>query len=316
MEAVSGTLLHSRLSLRSLFAATVLVSSTSTSSFAVASTPTPPARSADRNWRDAPLAGAVAPQYLDSAAGVAWSVSRWDGQLTVPALVPGDLISDLAAAHVLQDPIYELTFLDGVWDDGPWTYSSSFALDAQVAGASPGDEVLLVLESVQMVADVALNGHALGFCADQFLRYNFSVAALLVQPPALNTLTLTFNVSSDPRGAEGRICGALGGWDWGPIRKLLTDADPPRAGGNGNADDTSMTKGIVRSLYLFRTNAGSASIAQTVPLVFYGGPYPTAPLDDASAGPWRVDVQVLVRNAGPAPLVLSLIHISEPTRLM
>lgn len=178
-----------------------------------AGSPAPPARTGDRNWRDEPMQAALAPQYLDSAAGVNWTVSRWDGQLTVPALVPGDLISDLAAADVLADPVFELTFLDGVWDDGAWTYSASFALAPQVAGAAPGDSVLLVLESVQMVADVALNGLPLGFCADQFLRYNFSVASLLRQPPALNELTVAFTVSSDPRGREGRINGALGGWD-------------------------------------------------------------------------------------------------------
>jgi hypothetical protein len=93
----------------------------------------PPPRSGDRNWRDAPMVGPVAPQYVDSAAGVAWAVSRWDGELTVPALVPGDLISDLSAAGVLADPIYELTFLDGVWDDGAWTYEARFAL-----GPGPG----------------------------------------------------------------------------------------------------------------------------------------------------------------------------------
>ena len=241
------------------------------------------------------------PQYLDSAAGVSWTLARWDGELTVPALVPGDVISDLAAADVLADPIYELTFLDGVWDDGEWTYSASFALDAQVAGAAPGDEVLLVLESAQMVADVALNGQWLGFCADQFLRYNFSVAQLLKQPPALNTLSVAFNVSSDPRGREGRINGALGGWDWGPIRRFTSD--PPRAGGGGVADDTAMTRGIVRSLYLLRTPAGSASIVQTVPLVHYAGAYPTTVLTDATAGPFLVEVQVLLSNPAAAPLV-------------
>ena len=168
-----------------------------------------PQRTGDRNWRDTPIVSSISNQYLDTFAGINWTVSRSDDTLTIPALVPGDLISDLAAADVLNDPIFELTFLDGVWDDLPWIYSSNFSLSPQIAAMQPGDEVLLVVESIQMVADVSLNGHYLGYCNDQFLRYNFSVAPYL--KTINNQLTFTFNVSSDERLIEGRIGGSWGG---------------------------------------------------------------------------------------------------------
>jgi len=78
-------------------------------------------------------------------------------------------------------------------------------------------------------------------------------------------------------------------------------SSPPRAM-NPAADDTSMARGLVRSLYLFRTPAAAAAIAQTVPLVHYLGPYPADVLTDATAGPWGVEVQVVARNPGAAPL--------------
>ena len=253
-------------------------------------------------WRDTPMAS-TSLQYLDSEVQN-WTVSRWDGVLTVPASVPGDLISDLQAASVIGDPIYELTFLDGVWDDGNWTYSTSFALAPDIAaritaGAAAGS--FLVLESAKMVADVSLNDAYLGFVANQYVRYSFPVQQLL-KPAGLNSLQLTFHRGSDPRLVEGRITGAGGGWDWGPIRRFVSAADPPRAGGNGVPDDTSMSRGLVRSLYLLQSAIGVVTINQTVPLVYYRGQYATTPLSDATAGPWLVTVDVHLSNAGPAAL--------------
>jgi beta-mannosidase len=250
-----------------------------------------PPRTGDRNWRDSPVISSVMPQYLDSYAGVNWTVSRSDGTLTIPAIVPGDLISDLAASFVLSDPIFELTLLNGVWGDLPWIYSANFSLGSQIE-PQPGDEVLLVVESIQMIADVSLNGNYLGYCNDQFLRYNFSVGSFLKSND--NILTLTFNVSTDKRLNEGRIMGASGGWDWGPLSHLTSS--PPRVGGNNVADDLSMSRGIARSLYLLRTQANSAAIAMLTPLIHYTGSYPSTVLTDSTAGPFVVEVQAVIRN--------------------
>ena len=55
-------------------------------------------RHASGGLRDTPLFGAGPPQYLDSPAQQ-WTARS--GDVTIPATVPGDLISDLAAARML-----------------------------------------------------------------------------------------------------------------------------------------------------------------------------------------------------------------------
>ena len=66
----------------------------------------------------------------------------------------------------------------------------------------------------------------------------------------------------------------------------------------------TLTKGILRSAYLVRVD--SAAVSHVVPLVYYNGSYPTAPLDagGADAGPWTVAVAVhLVAPAAVAGTV-------------
>lgn len=252
-------------------------------------------------WHDAPMSSSAL-QYLDSSSQ-SWFVSALDGSvINISAQVPGDTITDLQAAGIIGDPIYELNFLDGRWDRTSWNYSVTFALSPLLsAGLTAGTAAAtaLVLESVKLVGDVYVNGVYLGFVADQFLRYSFPVQSLL-SPAGLNSLSIVISNSTDPRLTEGRITGAGGGWDWGPIRVL--DYRENRVV-QAAADDASMSRGLVRSLYLLQTNTGALVINQTVPLVFYQGPYPSAPLTDETAGPFLVSVTAYLSNPNSAPLL-------------
>ncbi len=60
---------------------------------------------------------------------------------------------------------------------------------------------MLVLDGVKMAADVSLNGQTIASVADQFLRVTIPVNNL--QP--LNTLSVAFPPSSDPRNNAGRF---------------------------------------------------------------------------------------------------------------
>ena len=150
-------------------------------------------------------------QLLDGA----WTAtSDAAGAVPVPAVVPGDLISDLARAGVIPDPFFNLTWRDeaGRWDLAAWTFTSSFATPSWAAA---GASTLLVFDSVKMAADIVLNGAPLGAATSQHLRYSYDVSALLAPAGGSNTLSVAFPATvSDTRNDDGRYQGCSGGWDW------------------------------------------------------------------------------------------------------
>ena len=155
-------------------------------------------------------------QSLSTSAGQPWVASSATWGLTVPATVPGDLVTDLQRAGVIGDPFFELGWLNTttpgaqgapLWDVGPWNFTAGFDL-AVPAGAA----AYLVFDGAKMAADVYLNGVAIGAMVDQFLRYAFPLPAGLLRPHG-NALAVVFGTSRDPRNAEGRFSGASGGWD-------------------------------------------------------------------------------------------------------
>ena len=155
---------------------------------------------------------ADAVQRLTGAATSQWSVSSTTWGIEVPATVPGDLISDLQAAGVIGDPWFELGFLNSttpraqgapLWDVGTWVYRTTFSPSpAVLAIATAGGAITIVCDGVKMAADLALDGVALGFVNDQFLRFTFPVSSPLSSNA---TLTLTFTTSRDVRNAEVRM---------------------------------------------------------------------------------------------------------------
>ena len=230
----------------------------------------------------------MAADSLLSLDGAAWTAQSSAGGAAIAAAVPGDVVSDLAAAGVIRSPWLDLTWRDEAarWDLAAWTYSVTFATPA-AWGA--GDAVLLVLDSVRMAADVSLNGKAVGSATSQHLRYAFPVGADIARPGAENVLTVVFPATvNDTRNDAGRFMGCSGGWDWAPYSDETTGRTPKGI--------RTFSKGLVRSVYLARvaapaSSAGAgAAITAVKALVYYTGDYPTAPLTDATAGPWRVDV--------------------------
>ena len=229
---------------------------------------------------DAPLL-ADATQLLDGAPG--W-VATNHLSLSLPATVPGDLITDLEHAGAVSDPLYDTNFKSTLWDDTPWTYTLNFTTSPSV-WATP--HRWLVFDSVKMGAHITLNGVYLGAAADQFLRFRFDVSALLLPPPRTNQLDVTFPPSNDTINAEARWMACSGAWDWAPYSSTYS---PTKS--------HTFTKGIVRSVYV--VGVASAALEHLQPRVYYTGAYPTSPLTDATAGGWRVVVVVHLFAPGAA----------------
>jgi hypothetical protein len=142
--------------------------------------------------------------------------------LTIPAQVPGDLLTDLHRAGVIDDPWKDLTWIknSSLWTDHTWTYSTNFthavgASERPGASSSSGKAAtLLVFEGVKTGATVRVNGHTVGVVRDQFLRYVFELdaVALGLRDGGGNRLDVTFGV--EDVAEDGRFMACTGGWDW------------------------------------------------------------------------------------------------------
>ena len=231
------------------------------------------------------------------------------GPTTIPASVPGDLLTDLQRAGLIGDPLAELNFLNesAAWTANTWTYRTSFSVSAADAGGASGaaaaaggddddDAYLLVFDGVKMGAEVRVNGVLLGTAVDQFLRYSFALNSSVLglgrrrrgggggggggtTTQQQHELELTF----DPGIAcGGRWMACTGGWDWAPYSSSAQAGAP------------TFSYGVWKSVYVARVAGGTgAAIAHVVPQIFYAGSeYPTAPLADGAHGGFAVDVRV------------------------
>jgi beta-mannosidase len=247
------------------------------------------AAAAGVSLRDHPIATSTAPTFLD---GGAWTASAPKLNLTVPATVPGDLITDLQRAGVIADPWLDTTWIQNssLWSDHAWTFSTTFAVSSAAAGkltaAPKSPTLLLTFDGVKMGATVRVNGRTVGVVRDQFLRYVFPLdpAELgLVAGGAQNRLDVTFGVGDVAE--DGRFMACTGGWDWAPYSYTTTNSSGATSG-----SAVTFSKGIWKSVYLTEVPAGGLAISQVTPHAHYQGEYPTARLTDGEHGGFRVNV--------------------------
>ncbi len=149
---------------------------------------------------------------------------------TIPATVPGTVHTDLLAGQLIPDPYLDVNeiALDWIGRSG-WRYVTEFEWSDK--GHQHHE---LVFEGLDTVADLRLNGHAIGSARNMHRSYRFDVAALLRE--GRNHLEVDFLPVED-YGAQVRA--QLGssaeipanypgvwpfvrkmacnfGWDWGP----------------------------------------------------------------------------------------------------
>ena len=238
---------------------------------------------ADVTLQDQPIAASAGPTYLD---GSAWTAASASLNLSVPATVPGDLLTDLQRAKVIGDPWLDITWLDNssLWSDHVWTYATSFAVsDAVMAKTST---LLLTFDGVKMGATVRVNGHMVGVLRDQFLRYSFTIDPAemgLLAGAGANRLDVTFGV--DDVAEDGRFMGCTGGWDWAPFSYTTTNSSAKTTG-----PAPTLSKGVWKSVYLTDVPLATVAITHLTPHTRYNGAYPTARLADGDHGGFTVNV--------------------------
>ncbi|XP_061651475.1 beta-mannosidase [Phyllopteryx taeniolatus] len=117
-----------------------------------------------------------------------WNLWNSNKSLSLPARVPGCVHTALEQRGFIQDPYFRFNDLLYEWISlDNWTYATTFAVSKQLRSKR---EVLLVLDGVDTVASVWLNGVSVGRTDNMFRRYVFPVRELLKAEG--NALTVRF----------------------------------------------------------------------------------------------------------------------------
>jgi hypothetical protein len=243
---------------------------------------------ADPGLRDLPIASAAEPTYLDGA----WTASSGAPlrgaapiNISVPAWVPGDLLTDLQKAKVIPDPWLDITWIanSSLWTEHEWTYSTHFGVESALALAG-ASTLQLVFDGVKMGATVRVNGHTVGVVRDQFLRYAFTLGSevALLPGPRANRLDVTF---AEDVAEDGRFMACTGGWDWAPYSYTGTSSSNTTTG-----FAQTLSKGLWKSVYLAEIPRETVAITHLSPHTLYKGEYPTKPLEDGTHGGFSVNV--------------------------
>lgn len=153
----------------------------------------------------------------------------------LPAQVPGHVHLDLMRAGVIPDPFQRLHERDVAWvDDSDWVYETTFTAD----DPAPAN-AYLVFHGLDTVAEITLNGEALGQTDNMYIPHEFPVGGRL--KVGANHLQVTLRAAKrvgqermaawveggnptmpghwDNWGVRSFVRKAqyMYGWDWGPV---------------------------------------------------------------------------------------------------
>lgn len=149
-----------------------------------------------------------------------------------PAAVPGDVVSDLLAAGLVNDPYVDQAERDLAWvGRHDWTYRTTFEWTPDEGDMGDWDGIDLAFDGLDTVARVSLNGTVVGETANMHRRYRFDVREQIRK--GANELEVHFtapytyaeaqrdrlgdrpNAYPEP-GNFIRKAACDFGWDWGP----------------------------------------------------------------------------------------------------
>ena len=174
-----------------------------------------------------------------------WSLKRLKTGDEYSCNIPGDNISALVEAGVISDPYYGENESGIQWIAGEdWSVSTAFDADASLAAT---DNVIILLEYVDTIFELYINGEKAGGGENFFSGYRFNIARLIRK--GKNELEFVFrsaeNAASDmlkklpypvphsqyPVQSQGRNLirkvQCHSGWDWGPCLMVSGVYSPP-----------------------------------------------------------------------------------------
>lgn len=203
---------------------------------------------------------------------------------SIPARIPGDIISDLVRAKITPEPYFENNFQQNFFCQPQTileyqTYFDSSEILSKPSNIKSKEDVVLVFDGIKMGANIYINNDWLGQTTDQFLRYSFPLDAQNLKRKQ-NSLRVRFDSSIL---TQGRFMACSGGWDWAPFSTCPKTSD---------TESMVFTSGIVKSVYLVTLAPSAAAITAVVPQTFYLGDYPTKALEEYNHAGFKVVVRV------------------------
>lgn len=162
----------------------------------------------------------------------AWEFCQVGCEDLIPGQVPGDVHTALLAAGRIPDPFVADNEKQVQWvAETDWEYRRTFRPDPDLINE---EEVFLVCDGLDTLADVFLNGQFLGHTDNMFRSYIWQIKMLLLDGD--NEIRVRFGApvnyirerqTNNPMTGGGDISGGGGphlrkapyqwGWDWGPI---------------------------------------------------------------------------------------------------
>jgi beta-mannosidase len=216
---------------------------------------------------------------------------------------PGDIITDLMNAGIMEEPYFDLNFLKQrhIWTGNNstdldtfsnprkpklekrkriWVYETEFELPPEMEDHNSTSKVL-VLEGIKMGARVKWNNIEMGVATDQFLRYTYTVTNTMLSlcdKHNKHKLSITFDPAIN---TDGRFAGYSGGWDWAAYMPV-----------GDERGSRVWTFGIYKHMYIVAVE--NAYISHVVPKIYYQGKHPTQPMLDGPEADFYVQVDVHV----------------------
>ena len=158
-----------------------------------------------------------------------WQFRQCGTNEWLPATVPGGVHTDLLALDKIPDPFVADNELKLMWvAENDWEYRHTFNVNSDLLAE---ENVTLVCDGLDTIADVYLNGTYLGHAENMFRRWEWNVASILRD--GSNELFITFGSpvrfitakqaqlplqggGDIPGGPHLRKEPCHWGWDWGP----------------------------------------------------------------------------------------------------
>ncbi len=158
-----------------------------------------------------------------------WSLKSDGWDHSVPAEVPGDILSDLLRSGKIVDPYYRDQELEALALSGrTYTYEKQFCAEAEILSM---EHVLLHFDGIDTLAEIYLNGELIGKTDNMHRTWEFDVRSLL--QPEGNLLRVDIQSPTEyirRRYAQKKLEGTsdamrgfpylrkahyMFGWDWG-----------------------------------------------------------------------------------------------------